>query len=72
MTRLLSSLSTRQIVLNLNFEFLTTNSKYKGVILKLINKTNCFIFKFTKNTEIARLYLFTESDEKIDTVYKLE
>ena len=53
-------------------EFLTTNIKYKEVILKLINKTNCFTFKFPKNTEIARLYFFTEPDEKIDTVYKLE
>ena len=53
-------------------EFLATNSKYKEVILKLINKTSCFIFKFPKNTEIATLYFFTEPDEKIDTVYKLE
>ena len=27
-------------------EFLTTNSKYDQVTLKLINKTNCFKFKF--------------------------
>ena len=53
-------------------EILTTNSKYKKVILKLINKTSCSTFKFPKNTEIARLYFFTEQDEKIDTVYKIE
>ena len=29
-------------------EFLTTNSKYKEVIIKLISKTNCFTFKFSK------------------------
>ena len=53
-------------------EFLTTSSKYKEVSVKLINKTNCFTFKFPKNTEIARLYYFTEPDKKIDTVYKFE
>ena len=53
-------------------ELLTTNSKYQEVILKLINKTSCFTFKFTKNTEIVTLYFFTEPDEKIDTVCKLE
>ena len=53
-------------------EFLTTNSKYKEIILKLINKTSCFTFKFPKNTEIARSYFLNEPDEKIDTVYKLE
>ena len=53
-------------------EFVTTNSKYKEVILKLINKTNSFTFKSPKKTEIARLYFFTEPDEKIDPVYKVE
>ena len=51
-------------------EFLTTSSKYKEVIIKLISKTNCFTFKFSKITEIARLYFFTEPDKKIDKVYK--
>ena len=51
-------------------EFLTTSSKYKEVIIKLISKTNCFTFKFSKITEIARLYFFAEPDKKIDKVYK--
>ena len=41
---------------------LTRNNKYKEFILKIINKSNCFPFKFPKNTEIARLYFFTEAD----------
>ena len=51
-------------------EFLTTSSKYKEVIIKLISKTNCFTFKFSKITEIARLYFFTEPEKNIDKVYK--
>ena len=51
-------------------EFLTTSSKYKEVIIKLISKANCFTFKFSKITEIARLYFFAEPDKKIDKVYK--
>ena len=43
-------------------ELLTRNNKYKEFILKIINKSNCFPFKFPKNTEIARLYFFTEAD----------
>ena len=53
-------------------EFLTTNSKYKEVVLTLINKRKCFTFRFPKNTEILRLYFSTKPDKKIDTVYKLE
>ena len=41
---------------------LTRNNKYKEFILRLINKSNCFPFKFPKSTEIARLYFFTEAD----------
>ena len=41
---------------------LTRNNKYKEFILKIINKSNCFPFKFPKNTEIARLYFLTEAD----------
>ena len=39
-------------------QFLPTDSRYKEVIIKLINKTQFFSFKFKKNTEIARLYFF--------------
>ena len=46
-------------------EFLTTNSKYKEVILTLINKRNCFTFRFPKNTEISRLYFSTKPDKKL-------
>ena len=49
-------------------KFLTTNCGHKEIVLKLINKTNYFTFKLSKNSEVAELYLF----EKIHTLYKHE
>ena len=53
-------------------KILPTDSRYKEVIIKLINKTQFFSFKFPKNIEIARLYFFTSPGEKIHTLYKLQ
>ena len=36
-------------------------------IIKLIEKTQFFSFKFPKNTEISKLYFFTSPGEKIRT-----
>ena len=49
-------------------KFLTTNCGHKEIVLKLINKTNYFTFKLSKNSEVAELYLFG----KIHTLYKHE
>ena len=53
--------------LEITGKFLPTDSRYKEVIMNLINKAQFFSFKFPKNTEIARLYFFTSSGEKIHT-----
>ena len=45
-------------------QFLPTDSRYKEVIIKLINKKQFFRFNFPKNTEIARLYFFTSPGKK--------
>ena len=62
----------KQQQLEITGKFFPTDGIYKEVILKLINKTRYFSFKFPKNMEIERLYLFTSPGEKIHTIYKLE
>ena len=54
-------------------KFLPTGSSYKGVIIKLINKTQFLSFKFPKKkTETARLYFFISPGKKIHTLHKPE
>ena len=55
----------KQQQLEITGKFLLTDSRYKEVIIKLIDKTQSFSFKFPKNTEIARLYFFTSPGEKL-------
>ena len=49
-------------------KLLTTNWGDKEIVFKLINRTNYFMFKFSKNSEVAELHFF----EKIHTLYKHE
>ena len=56
--------------LEITGKFIQTANRYKEIIIKLVNKTEHFSFKFPNNTEIARLYLFTTPREKNYTIYK--
>ena len=47
-------------------KLLTTSCGHKEIVLKLIDRTNYFTFKFSKNSEVAELHFF----EKIHTLYK--
>ena len=71
-SHIISNTLFKQQQLEITRKFLPTDSRYKEVIIKLINKTQFFSFKFPKNTEITRLYFFTSPGEKIHTLYKLE
>ena len=71
-SHIISNTSLTQQQLEITGIFLPTGDIYKEVIIKLINKTQFFSFKFPKNTEIARLYFFTSPGEKSHTLYKLE
>ena len=71
-SHIISNALLKQQQLEITGKFLPTDSRYKEVIIKLINKTQFFSFKFPKNTEITRLYFFTSPGEKIHTLYKLE
>ena len=51
-------------------KFIQTANRYKEIIITLVNKTEYFSFKFPKNAEIARLYLFTTPREKTYTICK--
>ena len=57
-SHIISNILLKQQQLEITGKFLPTDSRYKEVIIKLINKTQFFSFKFPKNTEIARLYIF--------------
>ena len=57
-SRIISNTLLKQQQLEITAKILPTDSRYKEVIIKLINKTQFFSFKFPKNTEIARLYIF--------------
>ena len=39
-------------------KLLTTNCGDKEIVFKLINRTNYFTFKFSKNSEVAELHFF--------------
>ena len=56
--------------LEITGKFIQTTNRYKEIIIKLVNKTEYFSFKFPKNTETARRYLFTTPREKNYTIYK--
>ena len=55
---IISNTLLRQQQSEITGKLLPTDSRYKEVIIKLINKAQFFSFKFPKNTEIARLYIF--------------
>ena len=54
----ISNTLLKQQQLEITAKFLPTDSRYKEVVIKFINKTQFFSFKFQKNTEIAILYFF--------------
>ena len=54
-SHIVSNTLLRQQQLEITGKFLPTDSRYKEVIINLINKTQFFSFKFPKNAEIARL-----------------
>ena len=71
-SHIISNTLLKQQQLEITGKFLPTGSRCKEVIIKLINKTQFFSFKFSKITEMTRLYLFTSPGQKIHTLYKLE
>ena len=64
MSHIISNTLLKQQQLEITGKFLPTDSRYKEVIIKLINKKQFFRFNFPKNTEIARLYFFTSPGKK--------
>ena len=72
MSHIISNTLLKQQQLEITCKFLPTDSRYKEVIIKLINKTQFFSFNFPKNTEITRLYFLLHQAKKIHTLYKLE
>ena len=56
--------------LEITGKFIQTANRYKEIIITLVNKTEYFSFKYPKNAEIARLYLFTTPREKTYTICK--
>ena len=62
---IISNTLLKQQQLEVTGKFLATNSGYKEVINKLINKTQFFSFKFPKNTEVIRLYFVTSPGKKL-------
>ena len=71
-SHIISNTLLRQQQLEITGKFLPTDSRHKEVIMKLINKTQFFSFKFPKNTEVARVYFFTSPGARIHTLYTLE
>ena len=65
-----SNILLNKLLLEITGKFIQTANRYKEVIIKLVNKTEYFSFKFPENKEIARLYLFTTPRKKIYTIYK--
>ena len=63
-SHIISNTLLKQQQLEITGKFLPTDSRYKEVIIKLINKTQFFSFKFPKDTEIARLYFLLHQAEK--------
>ena len=55
-SHIISNTLLKQQQLEITGKFLPTDSRYREVIIKLINKTQFFTFKFPKHTEMARLY----------------
>ena len=64
-SHIISNTLLKQQQLEIAAKFLLTDSRYKEVIIQLINKTQSLSLKFPKNTEIARLYFFTSPGEKL-------
>ena len=50
--------------LKITGKFIQTANRYKEIIIKLVNKTEYFSFKFPKNTEIARLVIEPEISDQ--------
>ena len=71
-SHIISNTLLKKQQLEITGKYLPTDSRYKEVIIKLINKTQFFSFKFPENTETARLHFFTSPGEKSYTLYKLE
>ena len=71
-SHVISNILLKQQPLDITGKFVTTDGRYKEFIIKLINKTQHFSFKFPKNTAIARLYLITSPGEKNYATYRLE
>ena len=63
-SHIISNTLLKQQQLEITGKFLPTDSRYKEVIIKLINKTQFFSFKFPKDTEIAILYFLLHQAEK--------
>ena len=55
-SHIISNTLFKQQQLEITGKFLPTDNRYREVIIKLINKTQFFTFKFPKHTEMARLY----------------
>ena len=70
-SHIISNTLLKQQQLEITGKFLPTDSRCKEVIIKLINKAQFFSFKFSKITEMTRLYLFTSPGQKIHTLYNL-
>ena len=73
-SHIISNTLLKQRQLEITGKFLPTDSRYKEVIIKLINKTQFLSFKFPKKKtkKNARLYFFTLPGKKIHTLHKLE
>ena len=71
-SHIVSNTLLKQQQLEITGKFLPTDSRYKVVIIKRINKTKFFSFKFPKNIEIARFCFSTSPGKKIHALYKLE
>ena len=72
LSKIISDTLLKHETLDITGEFTVTKSKYKKVVIKLLNKTKYCSYNFPKNTDIARLYVFISPREKIQTIYRLE
>ena len=71
-SRIISNTLLKQQQLEITAKFLPTDSRYKEVIIKLINKAQFLSFKFPKKNKNARLHFFTLPGKKTHTLHKLE
>ena len=70
---IISNTLLRQQQSEITGKFLPTDSRYKEVIIKLINKAQFLSFKFPKKKKKnARLHFFTLPGKKTHTLHKLE